>query len=228
MRIAIIPARGGSKRIHRKNTKLFHGKPLIVWSIEALKESGVIDKIYVSTDDDEIAEIAKFNGADVPFKRPSNLADDITPTVPVISHAIQTLEHGGHVSNISEVCCLYATAPFVTAKNIRDGLDILHREKAEYVIPVTTFDFPIQRALVISGDGCLRPKDPSLINFRSQDLELAYHDAGQFYWGLRDSWLEQKPIFESKSTPMFLSRNQVQDIDTPEDFERAVQLFSLR
>lgn len=226
MRIAIIPARGGSKRIPRKNIKEFWGKPLIVWSIETLRNSGVIDRVIVSTDDQEISEIALSNGAEVPFIRPLELSDDFVPTLPVISHALKWLENNMGYQNISEVCCMYPAAPFVTEKNIVEGLELLLQKKVDYVVPVSTFDFPIQRALSISNTGCLSPIDDVAIKARSQDLEVMYHDAGQFYWGTKSAWILEKPVFGSNSIPLILQRNSIQDIDTPEDFELALRLFS--
>lgn len=223
MRIAIIPARGGSKRIPRKNIKDFCGKPMIAWSIEAALQSGCFDRVIVSTDDDEIAEVARQKGAEVPFMRPAELSDDHIGTIPVIKHAIETINsHGRHVK---QACCLYATAPFVTAEDLRRGLAMLQESDADYAFSVTSYAFPIQRALRITSEGGVEMFNPEHFTTRSQDLEEAYHDAGQFYWGIAEAWLQGKMIFSPTSLPVMLPRHRVQDIDTQEDLIRAEWLF---
>ncbi len=223
MNLCVIPARGGSKRIPRKNIKPFCGKPMIAWSIEAAKASGCFDRIIVSTDDEEIAEVAKSFGAEVPFMRPAHLSDDHTATIPVIAHAIRwQMEHS---DSPIEVCCVYATATFVQSKDIKRGLEILKSTDAEYAFSVTTYAFPIQRAIRITKEQRVEMFQPGHFNTRSQDLEEAWHDAGQFYWGRASAWLEGKPIFISDAAPVTLPRCRVQDIDTPEDWQRAEWLF---
>lgn len=216
MKLAVIPARGGSKRIPRKNIKEFCGKPMIVWSIEAAHKSGCFDQIIVSTDDNEIAEVAKRYGAEVPFMRPPSLSDDHTGTTAVIQHAIEFFL----LSEISidAVCCVYATAPFIMARDIRHGLRRLEEEKCDYVFPVTTYPSPIQRAIRVTKQGRIEMLNPEFFNTRSQDLEDTYHDAGQFYWGRTEAWLSNKIIFAADSIPLLLPRYQVQDIDTLEDW----------
>lgn len=223
MRLAVIPARGGSKRIPRKNIKSFCGKPMIVWSIEAALQSGCFDQVIVSTDDVEIAEVALTHGCAVPFMRPSGLSDDHTGTIPVIRHAIEALSNQGQ--RAAQVCCLYATAPFVQAEDIQRGLEILNESGSDYAFSVTSYAFPIQRAIRITGEGRVEMFNPGHFNTRSQDLEEAYHDAGQFYWGRADAWLEGRLIFGPGSSPVFLPRHRVQDIDTPEDWLRAEWMF---
>ena len=223
MRLAVIPARGGSKRIPRKNIRPFCGKPMIAWSIEAAEASGCFDRIVVSTDDKEIAEIARSCGADVPFLRPAHLSDDHVGTIPVIAHAIQW--HGERGLEPAQVCCIYATAPFMTAQDLRDAFDTLVREECAYVFPVASFGFPIQRAMRLTGEGRAQMFYPELFGTRSQDLEEAYLDAGQFYWGRATAWLEGSPIFSSDAIPLVLPRHRVQDIDTPEDWTRAELMF---
>ncbi len=223
MRVAIIPARGGSKRIPRKNVKEFCGKPMIAWSIEAALESGCFDRVVVTTDDEEIAQVAKRLGAEVPFIRPKELSDDYAGTLPVVAHAIEALESNG--DEISNVCCLYATAPFVTPKDIVRGLHELKTSGTEYAIAVTSFPFPIQRALRINEHHRIGMLNPSAFTARSQDLEEAFHDAGQFYWGTRSAWLSGVPSFLADTAPVVLPRHRVQDIDTPEDWRRAEWLF---
>lgn len=223
MKIAVIPARGGSKRIPRKNIKTFCGKPMIAWTIEAAMVSGCFDAVVVSTDDDEIADVARAYGADVPFKRPDNLADDHTPTIPVIKHAVQWYK--AHVKPVDFVCCLYATAPFLDAKDIQRGFSLLQESDADYAFSVTSYAFPIQRALRLSDTGRVKMFQPEHFTTRSQDLTEAWHDAGQFYWGTSRAWTAEKPLFSEQSAAVPLPRHRVQDIDTPEDWTRAEWLF---
>ena len=222
-RIAIIPARGGSKRISRKNIKLFCAKPMIAWSIEAALQSGCFDQVIVSTDDQEIAEVARQYGATVPFMRPAELSDDHTGTVPVIQHAIEWVNAQGQP--VEQACCLYATAPFVSSEDINRGLDILDATQSDYAFSVTSYAFPIQRAIRLNDEGRVQMFNPEHFNTRSQDLEEAFHDAGQFYWGTADAWLQGRMIFGTGSVPVPLPRHRVQDIDTPEDWVRAEWLF---
>lgn len=223
MKLAVIPARGGSKRIPRKNIKSFCGKPMIAWSIEAALQSGCFDHVVVSTDDAEIAEVARQCGAQVPFMRPTTLSDDHTGTIPVIRHAIEWFSKRGQVSD--QVCCIYATAPFIGAADIRRGLDILTGVGSDYAFAVTKYPFPIQRAIRITDQGRVAMFDPEHFNTRSQDLEEAYHDAGQFYWGRATAWLTGKVIFGPHAAAIQLPRYRVQDIDTDEDWQMAEYLF---
>jgi pseudaminic acid cytidylyltransferase len=223
MKLAVIPARGGSKRIPHKNIKAFGGKPMIAWSIQAARDSGVFDRIVVSTDDAEIAEVARDYGAEVPFMRPFKLSDDHTGTIPVIAHAIEW--HREKKLDPTQVCCIYATAPFVRGEDIRQGGAALSQSGADFAFSVTSFAFPIQRAIKLRGDGRIEMFDPAHFQTRSQDLPEAYHDAGQFYWGTKVAWLSGAPIFGSGSVPVILPRYRVQDIDTPEDWEQAEALM---
>lgn len=223
MKLAVIPARGGSKRIPRKNIKLFGGLPMIAWSIRAALESHCFDRVIVSTDDQEIAAIAKEYGAEVPFIRPRNLSDDHIGTIPVIAHA--TGWQNQHGDAAIQVCCIYATAPFVQAADLQRGLKVLESTKADYAFSVTSYPFPIQRAIRITRDQRIEMFNPEHFNTRSQDLQEAWHDAGQFYWGKAQAWLAEKALFSPGSTPVTLPRHRVQDIDTPEDWERAEWLF---
>lgn len=222
-RAAIIPARGGSTRIPRKNIREFCGKPMIAWSIEAAKASGVFDRIIVSTDDEEIAATARRHGAEIPFVRPAELADDTTATRDVIVHAIRTLAEAADPPEI--VCCLYPTAPFVRIDDLRGALHRLETEGADFAFSVTSFPYPIQRALRIGEDGGLSMFWPEHRWTRSQDLSDAYHDAGQFYWGRTQAYLERRDAFASGSIPIVLPRFRVHDIDTEEDWERAELVF---
>ncbi|HEY0596055.1 pseudaminic acid cytidylyltransferase [Sphingopyxis sp.] len=222
MKLAVIPARGGSKRIPRKNIRPFHGKPIIGWSIEAALASGRFDRVIVSTDDAEIAEVAKGFGAEVPFMRPADLSNDVAPTGVVVQHAVQWHQQSGMA--IDHCCCLYATAPFVTPELIADGFDRLVGSEADFAVSVTSFPFPIQRACRIR-DGRLQMIDPSAYLTRSQDLDERFHDAGQFYWGRAQAWTELRPILGEATLPVIVPRHRVQDIDTQEDWERAELLF---
>jgi pseudaminic acid cytidylyltransferase len=223
MKLAVIPARGGSKRIPRKNIKPFCGKPMIAWSIEAALQSSCFDNVVVSTDDAEIAEVARQCGAQVPFIRPNALSDDHTGTIPVIRHAIEWFSKRGQIPNY--VCCVYATAPFIRRADIRHGLDILVEAGSDYAFTVTKYPFPIQRAIRITDQGRVAMFDAEHFNTRSQDLEEAYHDAGQFYWGRATAWLSDAAIFSPNSAAIQLPRYRVQDIDTDEDWTMAEYLF---
>ena len=219
MNIAIIPARGGSKRIPRKNIKQFCGKPMIAWSIQAALNSECFEQVLVSTDDEEIAKVVRDLGAEVPFIRPNSLADDQTATIPVIAHAVQYINE----QNIEPtyICCIYATAPFIWSTDILRGLELITGTSCDYSFSATSYPFPIQRSVRIKKNGMVEMFYPELFETRSQDLEDAYHDAGQFYWGQPESWLEGKPFFNSQSVPVLIPRYRVQDIDTLEDWQRA-------
>ncbi len=221
MRVAVIPARGGSKRIPGKNIKPFCGKPMILWSIEAAMQSGCFERVVVSTDAPEIADLAKAHGAELPFARPASLSDDFTGTIPVIRHAAEALG----LPDEAALCCLYATAPFVQTSDIRRGLEMLESADIDYAFSVTSYAFPIQRALRITPENRTGMFTPEAFNTRSQDLEEAFHDAGQFYWGRVAAWRAEKPIFDANSAPVILPRARVQDIDTPEDWQRAELMF---
>lgn len=225
MQLAVIPARGGSKRIPRKNIKDFYGKPMIAWSIEAALKSECFDEVWVSTDDEEIADIARRYGAKIPFMRPAHLSDDFATTADVMSHAIEQF----YLLNkkMPELaCCLYATAPFVTKVDLIAGLQKIQADnRLDYVFSATTYPFPIQRAIKLSKNHKVEMFSPEYFSIRSQDLEEAWHDAGQFYWGRAKAWLNKNIIFSSQSSIVELPRSRVQDIDTPEDWDRAEWLF---
>lgn len=223
MKLAVIPARGGSKRIPRKNIKEFCGRPMIAWAIEAARNSDCFDRIIVTTDDTEIAEISRQWGAEVPFTRPANLSDDLTGTTPVIAHAIDWVNR--NVGTVKFACCLYATAPFVQAEDLHRGFDVLQQSGADFAFSVTSYAFPIQRAIRITVDRRVEMFEPEHFHTRSQDLEEAFHDAGQFYWGRASAWLAGKMLFSHDATPVLLPRHRVQDIDTAEDWVRAEWLF---
>jgi len=218
MSVCVIPARGGSKRIPKKNIRPFCGRPMIAWSIAAARDAGCFSQVVVSTDDSEISALAQDLGAAVPFLRDSSLADDHTPTVPVIADAIARLD----LPEDTDVCCLYATAPFADPVDIRQSGMLLKNENATFVVSVVRYGFPIQRALRRSEDGAIAMFMPEHLMTRSQDLEDAWHDAGQFYWGRASTWKNPEvPVFGEGAQGWPLPAHRVQDIDTLEDWRRA-------
>lgn len=222
MRLAVIPARGGSKRIPRKNLKPFHGRPIISYSIDAAHASGLFDHVVVSTDDAEIAELARSLGAETPFVRPAWLADDYAGTNAVVRHAAQWFDAAGCPA--SEVCCVYATAPFVNGDDLRAAQALL-REGVDFVFAATRFAFPVQRALLRADNGLMMPMFPQWIGARSQDLPEALHDAGQFYWGRPAAFERHDVVFLAAAVAYELPSWRVQDIDTPDDWVRAEMLM---
>lgn len=224
MKIAIIPARGGSKRIPRKNIREFCGKPMIAYAIDAALGAGLFERVVVSTDDEEIREIAVAAGAVAPFIRPAELADDHTPTVPVIAHAITACNDLGW--EIDFACCIYPGVPLIEISDLTKAYDLLMSGHVEYSFPIAEFPSAIQRALHRQTDGRMRPIFPQYELTRTQDLEPAYYDAGQFYWGKVSAWLSGKNI-HSNGAGLPISSRRVVDIDTPEDWERAELLYKL-
>ena len=219
MKLCVIPARGGSKRIKNKNIKFFVQKEIIYYSIKAALNSKLFDKIIVSTDSKAIAKIAEKYGAEVPFVRPANISDDQTATIPVIKHAIKFYESQNIL--IDDVCCIYATAPFVTADILERAKSLLGSSRPDSVVfAATSFPHPIQRSLILDSDGYSTAMDPVSISMRSQDLVEAYHDAGQFYWASQKAWNGSGNLLED-ARPLILPRWSVQDIDTEEDWRRA-------
>jgi len=218
--ICVIPARGGSKRIPLKNIASFHGRPMIAWSIAAARE--VFARVVVSTDEARVAEVARAEGAEV-LDRPAALAGDLTPTVPVIAHAVTALGLGAAVP----VCCLYATAPMVEPADLRAAAARLASGDATYVMAVTRYPYPITRALRRDAAGHVAMIDPSRMQTRSQDLEEAWHDAGQFYFARALTWAAGLPVFGPGAVGIVLPAHRVVDIDTPEDWTRAEALFAV-
>lgn len=224
MKLALIPARGGSKRIPRKNIRAFAGRPMLAWSVAAAQASGCFDRIVVSTDDPEIAEVARAAGAEVPFLRPKALADDLTGTVAVLRHAIDALMPAATRDDL--VCCLYATAPFVQPDDLSGSLARLAaRPDADFALAVAAFPAPVQRALKLDAAGRVSMFDPTQYTVRSQDLEPAFHDAGQFCWGRAPTWMSVTNVFTPACLAWPLPPHRVQDIDTPDDWRRAELLF---
>ncbi|MBT1450814.1 pseudaminic acid cytidylyltransferase [Glaciecola sp. XM2] len=219
MKFALIPARGGSKRIPNKNIKSFNGKPIIAYSIEAAIESQLFDHVVVSTDSQDIANVAREYGADVPFLRPDAISDDYATTREVITHAVNYMTK--RYDEVTHCCCIYATSPLLQISYLKQGLEkLLASPDKAFAFSVTEFAFPVQRALSITN-GHLSALYPQYSNTRSQDLNPAYHDAGQFYWGTIDGLLSDKAFFSSDSIPIVLPSYLVQDIDTPDDWLRA-------
>ncbi|MBQ0043360.1 MAG: pseudaminic acid cytidylyltransferase [Lachnospiraceae bacterium] len=225
MRLAIITARGGSKRIPRKNIKNFLGKPIINYTIDAAIGSGMFDEVMISTDDDEIAEIGKAAGAVVPFMRSEKTANDYATTADVVAEVLSTYEKMGR--HFEEVCVLYPTAPFVTSDAIKEAMDILTNSGCDSVLPVVKFSFPPQRCVVIGEDGRITPKWPECMPMRSQDLEPYYHDCGQFYCIRSSSFMKQNKIVMDNCMPFIQDEMNVQDIDTEEDWKIAEMKYRI-
>ncbi|WP_459819330.1 pseudaminic acid cytidylyltransferase [Campylobacter concisus] len=218
--ICIIPARGGSKRIPGKNIKDFLGKPLIAYSIKAALNSKVFSEVIVSTDDEMIANVAREFGANVPFFRDASLSDDYATSTDVIKDAIRRVK-----SSFSDVCCLYATAPLIKAEILKDAASEFKKQECKFLFSATAFDFPIQRAIKLDENARVSMFYPQFEKTRSQDLEPAFHDAGAFYFGKKEAWLECSALFAPHSKAYLLPRNLVCDIDTLEDFEFAKKLY---
>lgn len=225
MAIAIIPARGGSKRIPRKNIRPFCGQPMLAYAIQAAQQSSCFSKVVVSTDDEEIAKVARQLGAEVPFLRPANLADDHAGTTPVVIDTIQRLDQLG--IQAKHYCCIYATVPLIQADDLKAAHQRLIASNAPFVYTVAEFGFPIQRAVRMDEQGRVTPFWPEQMAKRSQDLEPAYQDAGQFYWGSRAAWLGEISPVGGEGIGHILPRHRVVDIDTPEDWHLAELLYQV-
>lgn len=221
--IAVIPARGGSKRVPRKNVREFAGRPMIAHPIRTALTSGLFGHVVVTTDDPEIAATAVAYGAEVPFTRPGELADDHTGTTPVVQHTLRWFE--SHRDATPLVCCLYPTAAFVTGEHLAAGRDLLQRSETDYVFAAGRYRHPIQRALRRRDDGRVEPVQPDAIARRSQDLEPTYHDAGQFYWGRWEAWTAGREVLTGNTAALVLADHLVHDIDEPGDWERAESVF---
>lgn len=222
MRFAIVPARGGSKRVKRKNLRPFGGQPMLSWPVRAALASGCFDQVIVSTDDPEIVELANHLGATTPFLRPTALADDHTGLVAVMRHAIEQVQ----CLPDDLVCCLYATAAFVDPEDLKAGLHQVDAQGFNFCVAVTPFRSPIDRALRHTLDGSLTMLDPSRYQARSQDLETNYHDAGQFCWGRADAWLSSNNVFQSHCAGVVVPSYRAHDIDTEEDWIHAELMFN--
>ena len=216
--LAVITARGGSKRIPRKNIKDFCGKPIMAYSIEAALKSGAFDTVMVSTDDREIAKIAEKYGATVPFFRSEKTSNDFAVTSQVLTEVLEEYESRGQC--FDRMCCIYPTAPFITAERLKTAMELLEEKQADSVLPVVRFSFPPQRGVVLE-DGFLKFKWPEHRNTRSQDLEPFYHDVGQFYCVNVESFRKQRVLVMERTVPLILSELEIQDIDTEEDWKLA-------
>ena len=218
-RVAIITARGGSKRIPRKNIREFCGKPIIAYSIEAAIESRLFDRVMVSTDDNEIAEISKCYGATVPFYRSEATSNDFADTTDVLNEVLDRLREDNEIYD--EMCCIYPTAPFITKEKLIDSHKLLTDEKVCNVVPMVPFSFPPQRGMVLDDRGCLKPQDPASINMRSQDLQQILHDVGQFYWFKVEEFLKNPEFLCNNTKPYIVSELEMQDIDNDSDWALA-------
>ncbi|MFL6734559.1 MAG: pseudaminic acid cytidylyltransferase [Sphingomicrobium sp.] len=223
MRIAVLPARGASKRIPRKNIRSFCGRPIIAWSIDAARSTGLFDHVIVSTDDGDIANLAQELGAEVPFMRPPELADDHTGTIAVVAHATKWAKQQHWP--LEAVCCIYPTAPLIYPGDLAEGLRLLTEGAHDFVLTATDYASPIFRAFRQDDDGGIEMFFPEHFESRSQDLPNAFHDAAQFYWGRPDAWLNANTLFGRRTRALVIPRWRVQDIDTPDDWVRAEALF---
>lgn len=221
MNIAVIPARGGSKRIPRKNIKIFHGKPMLAWSIELAVKSECFEHVVVSSDDDEVLEVARKYGA-IPLRRPIDLSDDLTPTFLVVNQVVRACISLGW--KFDNVCCLYPCAPFTAPDDLRSALDLLNTSSSDFVYPVCAYSHPIQRAMKRDLEGRMDFVNPSFEFRRTQDLEVNYFDAGQFYWGRVDAWLQGSTMHRGATGMVFPAWRFV-DIDSLEDWCRAEMFF---
>ncbi len=225
MIVAVIPARGGSKRIPNKNIRIFGDKPMLAHPLLEARRSGLFDRILVSTDSAEIAKVAADHGGEVPFLRPAALADDFADTGAVTAHACGWMRERGW--GPTAVCCIYATSPFLRAEDLAKGWEAFRTGRWDMAFAATSFAAPIQRAFRLLPEGGVRMFQPEHLDTRSQDLEPAYHDAGQFYWRSAADWEGRKLEFDDRATPVLLPRWRVQDIDWPEDWDRAELLWKL-
>jgi pseudaminic acid cytidylyltransferase len=224
MKVAIIPARSGSKRIPGKNLKSFCGKPMIAWAIGYALESKIFDKVIVSTDDERIAQAARAAGAETPFLRPATLADDMTPTVPVVAHAVEACQAMGW--DIEYVCCIYPCVPFLQISDLVNAFALMQESDALYAYPVTDYAHPIQRAMRRLPNGHMQLFQPEHELTRTQDLERCYHDTGQFYWGKASAW-KARMRMHTAGVGMPVPNWRVVDIDSPDDWKRAELLYEV-
>lgn len=222
MRLAVIPARSGSKRVPLKNVRDFCGKPMIAWAIEAAINSNLFDEIIVSTDAEGIADIATNWGAKAPFIRPAHLSDDLAGTVPVICHATQWAM--AHDLNPDYVCCIYPCAPLIEVGDLTAAFDLMVSRGVDFVYPVTEYAHPIQRAMLLTQSGAMKFLQPEFEVRRTQDLDKTYHDAGQFYWGTSSAWLANKKM-HTAGLGMPIPNWRVVDIDSSDDWFRAELIF---
>lgn len=224
MIVAIIPARGNSKRISGKNIKLFSGKPIIAWSIEAALNSNLFEKVIVSTDDENIKQVAISYGAECPFVRPDALSDDFATTTAVMAHAVQWLNEQSY--KVSKACCIYPTAPLLQFEDLKFAKDLIDSDNWEFVFSATQLPPQVFRSFMYGDNGGVEMLFKNHFKTRSQDLPELYQDAGQFYWGKAEAWLLQKKIFEKHSTIIKIPAWRVRDIDTHDDWDAAEKIFN--
>tara|TARA_Y100001958_G_C21156251_1_gene491207 strand:- start:101 stop:793 length:693 start_codon:yes stop_codon:yes gene_type:complete len=224
-KIAVVIARGGSKRIPKKNIKSFLGKPIIEIVIKIIKSSKIFDEIIVSTDNSNIAKIAKKNKVKVPFIRPKNLANDFADTISVMKHAVVTFSPNNSSDNI--YCCIYPTSVFMTKKDLQLSSRVFDKSKPSFLFAATSFEYPYQRGFFLSKSNNVKLLNKSNYFKRTQDLKILYHDVGQFYWGSEKSWKKEKMIFGKKSKAFLISNHRVTEIDTLNDWKRAETLYKL-
>lgn len=222
--LCIIPARGGSKRIPRKNIKPFMGKPIIAYSIEAAMNSGVFDEVMVSTDDEEIAGVARQYGAAVPFLRSAETSNDYATTVDVLLEVINKYKEQG--KDFDTICCLYSTAPFVTSDRLKEASSQIN-DAIDACFTIVQYSYPIQRSLRINEVNCVEMKFPEHLKSRTQDLEKVYHDAGQFYFVKTDALVKENTVWCKRTAPLILSELEVQDLDTLTDWQLAEMKYQL-
>ena len=225
MNVVVIPARGGSNRIKKKNIREFCGKPMIAWPIEILKRSKIFDHVIISTDSREIAEVSKSFGAEVPFIRPAELSDDFSGIPDVMEHAVKWMRNND--LEPSAVCCVYPTSVFLKDGDLLEGLNELKKGKWHYVFSVTNFSYPIFRSFKRHCDGGVEMFFPKNFNYRSQDLPEALHDAALFYWGKPEAWVKKYNILDRYSYPITIPNWRVKDIDTEDDLIHAEQMFRI-
>jgi N-acylneuraminate cytidylyltransferase len=224
MNICVIPARGGSKRIPKKNIRDFNGKPIIAYSIDVAVKSNLFDRVIVSTDDSVIADIAKEFGAETPFMRPNDISGDCVGTDSVVNHAIQWVKKNDP-RVLKYICCIYATAPFILEKYLLEGFNLLNESGVDLSFSITSFPFPVQRSIRINDSAMVVPVFKESILKKSQDIDETYHDAGQFYWGHINSFSTPGLLYSGSARPVFIPRYLVQDIDTEEDWKRAELMY---
>ena len=222
---AVIPARGGSKRLPRKNIRPMSGRPLIEWAIDLALESALFDKVVVSTDDPQIAEIALAAGASVPFERPAELSNDTASTGAVVAHAVSQMQGRGFAGEF--VCCIYPASIFVSASDLADAQGLLENSDRDYAATLVRYQHPIQRALDMDSKHRVTAVDPLGAAQRTQDLPPRWHDAGQFYWGRTRAWLKQIPVLPN-AIGYELNASEVQDIDDEVDWQRAQFIHAMR
>ncbi len=222
--LVIIPARGGSKRILKKNIRLINGKPMIKWVIDQIKNCEFIYDVIVSTDSDEIKNYVEDLGIKAPFKRPKSLSDDFTPTSAVIKHALQWYQK--NIAKVEYVITIYPTAIMISIDDLKEAYYRIKKEKCDVIFSATSYPFPIQRAFHFDEKGAIKMFQPNMFNKRSQDLTEAYHDAGQFYFSRAEAVLKETPAFSKNASMIFVPRHRVVDIDTEEDLILAEKLLN--